>query len=282
MQKVLVCTGGWPGDRYKSTLDAMMPQFEAYASSCGASVSVIDHALDPSRRRSIFTQKLLIPRAFSKYDVVVHMDLDVLIPRNLPDIFSLLPPTAGFAAVVDPRGSFAYQKAWGFADWTTKSHQSYFEGLGLASDRKLESINAGVLVFRPSLIADIFEAWYIDDNRYASKSEDDYSGEEVPLAYLSQSNGLFSPLDYRFNRQVNFALHETPLGKVAYKKYRSLLNRLRRKARKTFGLRSLHVGFGHAYKLFVEDLLREGNLVHFAGKYPVPQVDRNLLTSAKQ
>ena len=95
VRNLLACTGGWAGDRYKSTLLAVKPQFEAYAAACGSDMAVIDFALDPSGRRSIYTQKLLIPRAFSQYEIVVHMDLDVLIPQNLPDIFSQLPGGRG-------------------------------------------------------------------------------------------------------------------------------------------------------------------------------------------
>ncbi|HUI71874.1 MAG TPA: hypothetical protein VL354_15250 [Spirochaetia bacterium] len=281
MKKLLLCTGGWSGDRYLSAFLAMKPRFEGYAAACGAEMGVIDHPLDPEGRRTLFTQKLLIPRTYGRYDVVAHMDLDVLIPRNLPSIFDALPAEAGFGAVVDPRGSFAFQKAWGFADWTRMSHKAYFESLGLSSERELASINAGVVVFRPGLVADMFAAWYFDDARYAHKSEGDYSSEEVPLAYLSQDAGLFAPLEYRFNRQVFFALHETSAGKAAYRDYRSFVNRARRKARKALGFRSAHVGFGPSYTLFVEDLLKDGNLVHFAGKYPVPEVNQDLLVRSQ-
>ena len=282
MRNILVCTGGWKGDRYKSSLMAVKPQFEAYASACGSDMAVIDYALDPKGRRSIFTQKLLIPRAFSHYEIVVHIDLDVLLPRTLPNIFSSVPDNAGFAAVVDPRESYAFQKNWGFADWTTRSHRFFFEKLGLTSAGDLATINAGVVAFRPRLIAGLFEAWYFDDNRYRTTTQAEYSSEEIPMAYLSQDNGLFAPLDYCFNRQVCYALHETPQGKVAYAKYRSASNRIRRKIRKSLGMKFHHVGFGHAYQEFVEDMLRNGNLVHFAGKYPIPAVNPELLmTHAK-
>ena len=162
------------------------------------------------------------------------------------------------------------------------THRFYFQSLGLTSDKDLASINAGVVVFRPRLIADLFEAWYFDDSKYKDKTEAAYSSEEVPLAYVSQSYGLFAPLDYRFNRQVNFALHETPQGKAAYQEYRSLPNRMMRKILRSLGARSQHVGLGSRYRGFVEDLLGNGNLVHFAGKYPIPTVRPELLIASRE
>jgi hypothetical protein len=276
VKNVLVCTA--IGDRYLSAFEAERRQFESYAAMCGAETALIESPLDPKGRRSFFPQRLLIPRAFSSYEVVLHMDLDVLIPRNLPDLFALLPESAGFAAVIDPRGSYAYQKAWGFADWAARGHDSYFGGVGLNSPNQLATVNGGVQVYRPRLVATLFESWYWDDRRYEAPFAADFSAtEEGPSAYLSQANGLFAPLEYRFNRQVLFALHETPLGEKAFARYCSLPSRVRRKIRRTLGLPSHHVGFGTAYRRFVEDLLQNGNLVHFAGKYPIPAVEPGLL-----
>jgi hypothetical protein len=277
MRRVLVCTA--IGERYRSAFRSERQQFEAYAALCGAETALIESPLDPKGRRSFFPQRLLIPRAFSSYDIVLHLDIDVLIPRNLPDLFALVPENAGFAAVIDPRGSYAYQKAWGFADWASRGHGSYFAGVGLTSRNELASINGGVQVYRPRLVAALFESWYFDDRKYKPPFAADFSAtEEGPSAYLSQANGLFAPLEYRFNRQVLFALHETSLGKAAFEKYCSIPNRTWRKIRTTLGLPSHQIGFGAAYRRFVEDLLRNGNLVHFAGKYPIPVVDPALLT----
>jgi hypothetical protein len=209
------------------------------------------------------------------------LDLDVLVPQNLPDIFSEMPADAGFAAVVDPRGSPAYRKAWGFADWTTRDHRERFEELGLTSRSELFTINGGVLGFRPRLVVHLFEARYLDDSRYVRNSEAEYNSDEIPMAFLSQTHGLFAPLEYRFNRQVNYALHETDLGKIAFEEYRSLFNRIRRRARKALGRPIHHVGYGRTYRPFIEDLLRNGNLVHFAGRYPIPVVDKALLAQIR-
>src|SRR5512137_1499648 len=144
MRNILLTTGGWIGDRFLHAVEAVKPQLEAYARACSADMALIDRPLDPSGRRALFAQKLLIARAYSSYDIVVHMDCDVLIPRNLPSVFSCVPAHAGLAAVIDPRGSPAYQKAWGCADWTREGHQKSFEKMGLSSDKPLFSINGGI------------------------------------------------------------------------------------------------------------------------------------------
>lgn len=277
MRNLIVTMGGWPGDRYMSTFLAAKAQLEAYAGSCSADIAVIDRALDPDGRDSINAQKMLIPSAFSQYDIVVHIDLDVLLPLNLPNIFSSVPVNAGFSALVDPRESYAFQKAWGFADWTREGHRRYFENMGLSADIELLSVNGGVLAFRPRLIADLLKAWYVDTEKYAGRTDSYFHNEEGPMAYIAQTNGLFFPLDCRFNREVFFALHETDQGKAAYNEFRSLPNRIRRRMRKNIGLGWQNFGFGRQYVLFIEDLLRDGNLVHFAGKYPIPSVNPELL-----
>ncbi|MGA2480302.1 MAG: hypothetical protein ABSG63_16255, partial [Spirochaetia bacterium] len=217
MKNLLLCT--CVGDAYRSRFLAVKPQFEAYAAACGSDMEVIESPLDPAGKYGHFTQRLLIPRKFSRYEIVVHMDLDILIPKNLPDIFSVFPSSAGFSAVIDPRGSYAYQKAWGFDAWTRDSHQNFFKGLGLTSKCDLASINGGVLVMRPRLIADLAEAWYFDETKSHPGTE------EAPLAYISQTHAMFAALEYRFNRQVLFGLHETSPGQIAFEEYRSLWGR---------------------------------------------------------
>jgi len=278
MGNILLTTGGWKGDPFLPAIKAVLPQLEAYAAACGADMAVVDWPLDPAGKRGIFAQRLLIPKAYAKYDVVVHMDFDILIPRNLSNIFACIPAEAGFAAIVDPRGSPAYEKAWGHAEWTRESHQEFFRRMGLVSDKTLLTVNGGVQAFRPRLIADLMESWYRDDRRFDSRYKQ--NNDETHMAYIAQSQGLFAPLDQRFNRQALYALHETDLGRTAYRTYRSLPNRIRRKLCKTVGLRSDHVGLGRLYTLFVEDLLRAGNLVHFSGKLPVPHVDPGLLSGS--
>jgi hypothetical protein len=265
----------------KTDLEAAKPMLEAYAAACGSEMAVIDYFLDPKGRHQFVAQKLLIPKAFSTYDIVVHMDLDVLIPKSLPNVFSCMPADAGLAAVVDPRGTEAYQAAWGFEKWTTMSHREHFNELGFTSQHELLCINAGVLIFRPRLVADLFEAWYMDESTPFDTIAAGYGIDEVPLAYLSQSNGLFAPLECRFNRQVNYALHETDEGRAAYEEYRLLVNRVRRRSRKIMGKPFQNVGWGQRYVRFIEDLLRAGNLVHFSGKFPIPAVDRRLLVGSE-
>jgi hypothetical protein len=275
MANVVVCTVF--GERFQRLFSSVRGRLEAYASQCGCDLEVIEGPLDPGNSHNYLTQRLLIPEHFSRYDLVAHLDIDVLVPRGLPDIFASLPPWAGFSATADPRGTTAYTEAWGQAPFTKLTSREYFQQKGWDADDSFVSINGGVLVFRPNLVAELFASWYRDNARFAGHPDDYFQCEEGIFAYLSQANRIFSPLPVLFNRQVHYALHETESGRRALAEYRSFLNRGLRKAARTVGMPSPHIGYGENYIHLIEELLDEGNLVHFAGNYPIPAVRKELL-----
>lgn len=124
MSRALLCTV--IGEKYERMFRGFRRQFEAYAERCGAEPVVIREPLDPAGRRRLFTQRLLIPRVFSRFREVAHLDIDMLISSAAVDIFSSLPPNAAFAATVNPRGTRAYEMAWSEALFTRQSHAEYF------------------------------------------------------------------------------------------------------------------------------------------------------------
>jgi hypothetical protein len=277
---VLVCTVF--GKRYRRMYEAVRSQMEAYATKCKSDLELIQEPLDRDNTHNYLTQRLLIPSRFSRYEIVAHVDIDVLISRGLPSIFESLPPRAGFSATVDPRATRAYDEAWGHAGFTKLTHRQYFEEKGWQADDSLVSINGGVLVFRPPMVAELFETWYRDSSHFKGHPDSYFQCEEGILAYISQKHRLFSPLPVQFNRQVHYALHETSAGLSALARYRSFAHRGTRKLLRSVGAPSNHIGFGREYRIFVEELLGQGNLVHFAGNYPVPRVDAGLLIGSRQ
>jgi len=275
MSRALVCTV--IGEKYERIFEGFRPQFEAYAERCGAEPLVVRQPLDPQGRHRLFTQRLLIPGAYATFDEVAHLDIDLFISSAAEDIFAYLPAQAGFSAAVIPRGTKAYEMAWNDAPFTRWTHEEYFATKDLHSSRPLRQINGGVLLFRPELTAELFRSWYFDDARHAGKSEYFYAAEEDAMAFLSQDRGCFSELPQRFNRQLIYRLCENEEGLNARAELTSLVNRVHRKVRRTVGLtRATAVGMRH-YAAVVEQLLREGNLVHFSASYPMVPVDPALV-----
>jgi hypothetical protein len=280
MRNVLLCTVF--GDRYWRMFARVRAQLEAYAARCGCDLQLIEKPLDPDNAHSYLTQRLLIADRFSRFDVIAHIDIDILIPRALPDIFQSLPNTAGFSATADPRGTDGYVEAWGKAPFTRWTNKEYFAQKGWDVDDSFVSINGGVLLFRPALVADLFASWYRDPSRFAGHPDTFFQCEEGIFAYLSQKNRLFARLPVHFNMQVHYALHDRTSGRTALAKYRSVANRGLRKTARAFGDRSGSIGYGKSYTRFVEELLKENNLVHFAGNYPIPAVRDDVLIATAE
>ena len=95
---------------------------------------------------------MLIPSAFSQYDIVVDIDLDVLLPLNLPNIFlrCLLMPVFPLWWI---RVKAMRSRRHGVLRiGLREGHRRYFENMGLSADIELLSVNGGVLAFRPGLL----------------------------------------------------------------------------------------------------------------------------------
>jgi hypothetical protein len=275
MSRALLCTV--IGEKYERIYRGFQRQFEAYAERCQAEPVVIREPIDRTGRHSVYTQKLLIPMAFSRYQEVAHLDVDMLLSATAGDIFSEMPETAAFGAVVTPRGTRAYEIAWNDAPFTRLSDAEYFAGKDLRSKNPVRQVNGGVLLFRPDRTADLFASWYFDEQRYAGKSDHYYSSEEDPLAYLSQDNGIFFELPARFNRQLIYSLCESEEGLRARRELKFFPNRVHRRLRRALGVQGGSSLGMKWYKARVEALLREGNLIHFSASYPIIRVDPALV-----
>jgi hypothetical protein len=275
MSRGLLCTV--IGDKYERMYRPFRRQFEAYAAKCGAEPVVIREPLDRERRHGLFTQRLLIPAMFKRFDEIAHLDIDMLIPRNAGNIFSSMPAAKAFGAALSPRGTPAYKEAWDHAPFTTQTHAEYFESKELRSGNPLFQINGGALVFRTIQTADLFASWYFDAERYAGKTEYYYSNEEYPMAFLSQDRGIFYELAPCYNRQLIYALCENEEGLRARREVRAFSNRARRRIGRALGMQQIGRLGMRRYVDCVEELLRAGNMVHFSASYPIPRVNSELL-----
>lgn len=273
--RALLCTV--VGEKYEAMYRNVRRQFEAYAERCSAELIVIRGPLDDHGLHSLMTQRLLIPSRFERFDLAAHLDIDVLIPAEAADIFSSLPADAAFGAVVDPRGTQSYSLAWNQADFTSQTHAEYYAGKDLRSERPLYSINGGALLFRTAMTGRLFSNWYHDRQRYAGKPDSYYHNEEDPAAFLTQSQGTFFSLPPRFNRQLIYALCESPEGLAARKQLTSPVQRIRRRIARALGVAPGPMSGMRRYASRVEALLRNGDIVHLSASYPAPVVDPAIL-----
>lgn len=261
----VMCIGG---GKYLDQYNLVKPMMQAYADRCGADLVLIDQPLDETNRRSVFSQKLLIPDYLKAYEVVAFLDLDIIITPGCPDIFQEIPQGCGLAAVLNPRGTEKFRKMFAENERIlNETVMDYFTSRNFpADDRLVGNINGGVLVFRPALIAD-----YLKDYYYSEHSQGSISAyEEAPMAYYSQVNGLFHGLDERFNLKVNFEVG-TPIGEDVYRTVSSRGYRLAEKVMKKLTHRNNVLLEGRLTRL-VTELAKTGYIIHFNGGYWNPRV----------
>lgn len=217
------------GEKYKKVLEKNASQFSAYAKKCGAELVIINEPLDKTMKRSVLTQKLLIPSYLENYDRVVFFDLDVVISDKCPSLFDVLPDNMGLAAVFTPRTSEKF-----IAHYTvyaprvlSETPETYFTDRNFPPVAGLEnSINGGVLVFNPSKIGHLFKEYYFSDHDQGKYN----AFEEAPMAYISQSKKLFIALDENYNRQFFYEFYTQKGEKIrktkANKMYKIINNGL--------------------------------------------------------
>lgn len=198
------------GKKYEKILQKNIIQFEKYAKKCEAELVIIKEPLDKTFKRSLLYQKLLVPSYLEKYNKVLFLDLDIIISKNCPSLFNLLPDDKGLAAVYSPRGTEKFNLMWKkHPDILNESVEKYFEKRNFSKANGLTgNINGGVLVFNPSKIGELFKDYYFSDHDQGESS----AFEEAPMAYISQSNNLFVPLSENYNRQFFYEFY-TPIGK---------------------------------------------------------------------
>ena len=278
MKKALcvMCVGG---GKYLEQYHLVKPQMQAYADKCGAELVLIDRLIDSGKKRDIFSQKLLIPDYLRDYDIVVFLDLDILITRQCPSLFEEIPEDCGLMACLNPRGTEKFKKIFAGNERVLKeTTMDYFTARGFeANDRLVGNINGGVLVFRPALIADLLKSYYDSDHSQGTFS----AYEEAPMAYYSQTNGLFQALDNRYNVMLNFEVG-TPMGSEIYNTIHSraycFINRLLRKI--THKNNVLLTG---KVLTLTKRLVEQGSyIIHFAGGYWNTKVYRQCVKAEQE
>ena len=264
MNDRVVCVMSVGAGKYRKQYELVRNNLMAYAKKCHADFRFIDDYIDKDKKRDIYSQKLLIPDYLRDYEQVLFLDLDIIISPDCPDIFALMPENIGLMAEVNPRSSARFRKIYADNERIlNETVEDYFTSRGFAAaDGLVGNINGGVLLFRPRLVADLFRDYYM-----SMKSQGENTAfEEAPMAYYTQTKGLFLELDYRFNCMPYFeignpyadrlyALHQNRL----YGKAEHVLSRLT--GEKHMLLLGAH------YKL-IRRLFDDGAyIVHFAGGY---------------
>ena len=238
MNDRVVCVMSVGAGKYRKQYELVRDNLMAYAKKCHADFRFIDDYIDKDKKR------------------------DIIISPDCPDIFALMPENIGLMAEVNPRSSARFRKIYADNERIlNETVEDYFTSRGFAAaDGLVGNINGGVLLFRPRLVADLFRDYYM-----SMKSQGENTAfEEAPMAYYTQTKGLFLELDYRFNCMPYFeignpyadrlyALHQNRL----YGKVEHVLSRLTGEK---------HILCAH-YKL-IRRLFDDGAyIVHFAGGY---------------
>ncbi|WP_143077844.1 hypothetical protein [Desulfomicrobium norvegicum] len=250
------------GEKYSRLLSFSLNHLRGYAKKCGTDLIVCDEAPDQKFRRSLLSQKLLLPKRYSSYDWIFFVDLDVLISTTAPSVFDCVDDSFAFSASVDNRESKKTAlHVWRRPDILEETHRSYFTSRGFQDSELLHgSINGGAFLCRPSVIGKLFEDAYWSDLPETSH-------EEAIAAYVSQTKGLFKPLDDRFNTQVLHALSaEDP--DYAYNFAHGYHFKILKKLHSIMPPALLKSLYPRVYSRFVSDKMKENYILHFAGGYP--------------
>ena len=254
-------------------------RFKKYASKCKADFAIINNALDPEYHRNLLYQKLLLASKFKSYDLVLYLDMDIIINDNCPSVFELIPEHCGLAAMLAPRNSSKFKKLWQDVEHIKyETNQSYFSARNFEiKDNLIGSINGGVFVSRPYLVEKLFREYY-----YSSHDQGKLQAyEEAPMAYYSQINNIFYPLDEKFNCQFLYEVC-TPLGekiinrKLSFKeKLKNITYSFTYKNRKlSFKEKLRNITYSFIYKKpkidiryfdLIDELLINNYIIHLSG-----------------
>lgn len=264
MKDRVVCVMSVGAGKYLKQYELVKNNIMAYAKKCRADFRFIHEYIDQDLKRDIYSQKLLIPDYLREYEQVLFLDLDIIISPDCPDIFELMPENIGLMAEVNPRESARFRKIYaGNERILNETVQDYFCSRGFPeAEGLIGNINGGVLLFRPRLVADLFKEYYL-----SMKSQGENTAfEEAPMAYYTQTKGLFAPLEYKFNCMPYFEIGNDYADRL----YRTHHNKCYCLAEKVL-YRIFHekhmLLIGRHYQL-VKRLFADGAcIVHFAGGY---------------
>lgn len=255
------------GKKYEYLLNRQRKMLKNFAEKCGAKFIPITNHLDPGNYRDILNQKLLIPSNFKDFEEVLFLDLDIHITPICPNIFEHLPESKGLGAIPAPRASEKYLRTWSDNPTVlTETVTNYYEKRGFESHPKLvNTINGGVLLFRPQLIGQT-----LYDHYYSNYQDDQdvlhLNHEEPALGYYSQINDLFEGLDYRFNTQVLYELKGTDPGQEIWQSYQNKPEIFKKLLRKFTGYNFMA---NKQYWDFVESIISKSWIVHFSAGFPI-------------
>lgn len=264
MKDRVVCVMSVGAGKYLKQYELVKENIMAYAKKCHADFKFINEYIDKDLKRDIYSQKLLIPDYLREYEQVLFLDLDILISPDCPDIFALMPQDIGLMAEVNPRESARFRKIYaGNERILNETVQDYFTSRGFAADEKLiGNINGGVLLFRPRLVADLFKEYYM-----SMKSQGENTAfEEAPMAYYTQTRGLFKELDYKYNCMPYFEIGNAYADRLYALHNDRIYGMAEKLLYKLTGEKHMLL-IGKHYRL-VRRLFDDGAcIVHFAGGY---------------
>lgn len=252
------------GEKYHQIYLKHKDQFEHYASQTNASLKIINTPPDPSFYRSLLVQKLLIPGLVKEYDLALYLDLDIILNENAPSIFDQLPADKAFGAVIDNRETEEFKKTWRIKNETVGD---YFSVRNFSpTENLLGSINGGVILFRPEKVATLFEDYYYSGHNMKAKEKGSY--EEAPMAYLTQTQHLFYPLDPKFNVQMIYKIRGTQKGRRINRQRKIIPKFILKLYKKKYKEECFPFD---SYHVFAREILKESWILHFAGGYPLPK-----------
>ena len=152
------------GEKYLRQCELVRKNIQGYAKKCNADFKVMEDLGEVSfnSERDIFSWKLLVPYLYREYEKILFMDMDIYISPKCPDMFDLMPEEIGLMAKVQCRGTDKYKRAFKHNKRVLQeTNKEYFENNGFEyTDKCIGDINGGILLFRPSLVADIFKEYY--------------------------------------------------------------------------------------------------------------------------
>lgn len=253
------------GKKYLNLLNTLKDQFASYAKKCNAELIICTAAPDPSFKRSILSQKMLLPHLYSQYEWIAFLDIDILISENAPSIFDSVVYEKAFAAIADLRGNKKFENVvnyyWHEPSILDETHSSYFSDRGFPAHQNHHlSINGGVWLCQPKKIAEKFKEFYYSDFKQIH-----HDHEEAMMAYIAQSSNIFYELDYKFNTQLMFEIFNNPNSEVI-----DVIEGIYFKCLRKYNTHlppHLYM-YPAAYRALIIKLLSTQYIVHFSGGFP--------------
>ncbi len=251
------------GSRYEKTLHAVRDMFSEYAQHCHADLVVCENPPDPKFKRNLLCQKMLLPDLFRKYDWIAFMDLDILIARDAPSIFSYVEPHRAFSAVVDRRDSQKFQRVvtelWKMPSILQETHQSYFSNRGFQDHAfPKASVNGGVWLCKTSELAGALKEFYFSE--FPTMIH-----EEAMMAYVAQGADQFFEMDYRFNTQMIYELFAKPQSPALSEVSTTRFGALKRFCIDHFPQPGMYPPH---YRELADKMLHECYFLHFSSGFP--------------